>query len=387
MKKLLIIILITLTIVSCKKEEFNSPANRQADNLAVEIPTKKEYQLFLDFDSLKQKTGIEVMSGPIVIDYDNNGKYDIIVNRHNKSRTATSYVYELLNPIVILDSKKIIEITNLWKGGTTSTIADFNGDGFDDIAVMDNGPEFWDLNSNPQKTPLTVYWNNKGTFDGKNTFVKEMTNGCFNINTGDVDKDGKYEIIPMGNQFEDFSYEFNNNQFIKTEITSLKNISHAGAIYGDFNKDGLEDIFSYGFHISGNLSQFKPTIIHSVYNINTLSILDLPNNIYINIMLSGDFDKNGLTDFILIARKQGDGGIPLNNNHYLYYINNLGNNQYKIETNKLPEYLVQSNSSGYPMLYVSKDIDGDGDLDFYNLNSKMNVFFINKNGNFTYGLQ
>jgi hypothetical protein len=386
MKKLLIILII-LTITSCKKEEFNLVANRTADHLAVEPPTKKEYQLFLDFDSLKQKTGIEVMSGPIVVDYDNNGKYDIIVNRHNKNRTANSYTYELLNPVVILDSKKIIEITNLWKGGTTSVVEDFNGDGYKDIAIMDNGPEFWDLNSNPTKTPLTVYWNNKGNFDGSNTFVKEMTNGCFNINTGDVDKDGKFEIIPMGNQFEDFSYEFNDNRFIKTEIPNLKNISHAGAIYGDFNKDGLEDIFSYGFHISGNLSLFKPTIIHGVYGINQLSTLDLPNNIYINIMLSGDFDKNGLTDFILIARKQGDGGIPLDNNHYLYYVNNLGNNQYKIESGKLPEYLNQNNNSGYPMLYVVKDIDSDGDLDFYNLNSKMSIFFINKNGTFNYGLQ
>lgn len=386
MKRLLIILLTILTIVSCKKEEFKTLPNKNPDNLLIQLPTKKEYQLFLNFDSLKQKTGIEVMNGPIVIDFNNNGKYDIIVNRHVSNRTNNSYVYELINPIVILDDKTILEIPNLWKGGTTSTVADFNGDGYDDIAIMDNGPEFWDLNPNPQKTPLTVYWNNKGEFDGKSTIVKEMNNGCFNINTGDVNKNGKFEIIPMGNQFEDFSYEFDGTKFIKTEILNLKNISHTPAIYGDFNKDGLVDIFSYGFHPSGNLSLFKPTIIHSVYGINITNVIDLANDICINIMLSGDFDKDGFVDFIIVCRKQGAGGIPIDNNHYIFYIRNLGNGQYKIESQKLPEYITQNNSNGYPMLYVVKDIDSDGDLDFYNINSKMNIFFINKNGEFSYGL-
>jgi hypothetical protein len=44
-------------------------------------------------------------------------------------------------------------------------------------------------------------------------------------------------------------------------------------------------------------------------------------------------------------------------------------------------------------LYVAKDIDGDGDLDFYNINSDLDAFFINEKGKFKrvnklgYGIQ
>ena len=36
----------------------------------------------------------------------------------------------------------------------------------------------------------------------------------------------------------------------------------------------------------------------------------------------------------------------------------------------------------YKTGYVIKDIDGDGDLDFYNVNSDLNTFFINNKGMF-----
>jgi len=189
MYKVNCLLIVSLFFFSCKKTIEPKPDP---------TPEPKELQLSIAFDSLRVATGNEIANGPFLFDFNGNGRYDIIVNRNRASRTATSYTYELLNPIVILDDKRIVEITNVWKGGTTSAVADFNGDGYKDIAVMDNGPEFWDLNPNPPKTPLRVYWNNRGTFDGSNTFVKEMTNGCFNINSGDVDKDGKFEIIPLG---------------------------------------------------------------------------------------------------------------------------------------------------------------------------------------------
>jgi len=374
MYKVNYLLIVSLFFFSCKKTIEPKPDP---------TPEPKELQLSIAFDSLRVATGNEIANGPFLFDFNGNGRYDIIVNRNRASRTATSYTYELLNPIVILDDKRIVEITNVWKGGTTSAVADFNGDGYKDIAVMDNGPEFWDLNPNPPKTPLRVYWNNRGTFDGSNTFVKEMTNGCFNINSGDVDKDGKFEIIPMGDQLEDFSYEFDGSIFIKTEITHLKNISHTPALYGDFDKNGSIDIFSWAFDISGQLSLAKPTIIHNAASPTSYFRVNLPENYYVNLLLSGDFDKNGFVDFILIGRKQGPGGIPIDANHYLYYIENKGGANYISNTTKLPEYIIPAFNKGYPMLYTVQDFDGDGDLDFYNVNSALNIYFLNNNGNFT----
>jgi hypothetical protein len=167
----------------------------------------------------------------------------------------------------------------------------------------------------------------------------------------------------------------------------MKNISHTPAIYGDFNKDGNADVFAYGYDVSGNgnISVAKPAIISNINSPNNTAVVNLQTDCFINILLDGDFDKNGFTDFIAIVRLQGPGGIPLNNNHYLFYIENKGNNQYVTHTNKLPEFIVPS-FNGYPMAYTSKDIDFDGDPDFYNINSSFNIFYLNNNGVFKEGL-
>ena len=56
-----------------------------------------------------------------------------------------------------------------------------------------------------------------------------------------------------------------------------------------------------------------------------------------------------------------------------------------IDKNKLPEFIIPK--SGYPMMYLAKDIDGDGDIDFYNANSNYKVLFINDGkGNLKNGL-
>ena len=113
MKKLLVILI--LGMLSCKKEIPNIviPAPQTTIVNTITQTKKINYQLFFNFDSLQRVSGYEVMNGPIVIDFDNNGRYDIVVNRRNMSRTQTTYVYEMLNPIVILDNGQIKELPNL----------------------------------------------------------------------------------------------------------------------------------------------------------------------------------------------------------------------------------------------------------------------------------
>lgn len=393
MKKLLGIILI-LTIVSCQKDIV-----RIQPTPTVEIPSKIDtnkitidtnklsivnYQLTLSFDSLS-KIGYDV-SAPIIIDYDNNGRYDMIINRRKSSRTATTYSYEMLNPVVVLDNKTILEITNLWKGGTTADANDFNGDGYIDIVVMDTGPEYWDLHGNPQKTPLTVYWNNKGKFDGQNTIVKEMTSGCFCISSVDANKNGKCEIIPMDEQNVDFKYEFNGKSFDKIKITNLPNISHSPMLFRDFDRDSNIDVFSFGFSNGQNINFSKPAIILGFNFVSPqINYLPLPKGIVINSAVAADFKGNGLNDIICVGLNQGEGGMVLERKHYIFYFENMGNGVFVLNKNKLPEFIIPQN--GYPMLYLAKDIDNDGDIDFYNMNSTFNFYYLNSKGDFKNGLQ
>lgn len=377
--KRIIILLITIALASCEKEIVEPVVNKP-----IEI-IKPKPQLAFDFDSLQRATGYEVMNGPIVIDYDNNGRYDLIVNRRNMSRTQTTYIYEMLNPIVILDNGSIKELTNLWKGGVTSAVGDFNGDGLDDIAIMDNGPEYWDLNSNPTKTPLTVYWNSKQSFNGSNTIVTPLTNGCFNIGILDSDKDGAFELMPMGIDGGDFRYKFNGKSFDKIEIKGIPNISSAPSIFEDFDKNGTLDVFSFGYSAGRTMEFAVPVIITNALSNPIVEYIPLPKGYNINTAVIADFKGNGLKDIIFVCQKEGDGGVVLERKHYIYYYENLGNGKFILNTTKLPQYIIPN--SGYPMQYMAKDYDGDGDVDFYNMNLKFKLLFLNNKGIFTNGLQ
>ena len=390
MKKITTILLLLL-LISCNSdlvipiEEEERIQNKLSESVEKEKIIQNitsNPQLAFDFDSLRIVSGHEVMNGPIIIDFNNNGRYDLIVNRRNMSRTETTYVYELLNPIVILDNGNVIEITNLWKGGTIADANDFNGDGYVDIVVMDNGPEYWDLHGNPQKTPLTVYWNNKGVFDGRHTIVKEMKFGCFALSSVDSDKNGKYEIIPMDEQNVDFKYEFNGKSFDKIKITNLPNISHSPLLFKDFNKDGNMDVFSFGFSNGQNINFSKPATILGFNSISpTINYLNIPNGMAINSAVVADFKGNGLNDIICVALHQGPGGEVLENKHYIFYFENMGDGTFNLNRNKLPEFLIPKR--GYPMLYLAKDIDNDGDIDFYNMNLNFKFVLLNNNGTFT----
>ena len=389
MKKLLVILVITI-LTSCSKElpiqisNIESVVIKDTQKVVIKDTQKvNELLLTIDFDSLAQK-GYMVGASPMVVDFDNNGKYDIIVNRWVSSRTATTYSYELKDPFVILDNKTILELTGFWKGGTTSGVGDFNGDGFNDIVVMDNGPEYWDLNPNPIKIPLTVYWNIKGKFDGSNTIVTPMHNGCFSINIF-RNKDGFDEIIPMQNPNEDFRYRFNGKTFDEIEIKNVPNISHTSSLYSDYDNNGTMDVFVFQYSAGAPIQNARPALILNVFENPIVKYFDIPKEKRFTIGVTADFKKNGLKDIILIARVLSGDGPPIDKKHYLYYLENMGNGEFVFNTKKLPETITPY-TNVYPMFYVADDINKDGYIDFYNINSHMNLYFLNNKGDFKNGL-
>ena len=106
MRKIILILATIVALTSCKKDEVYPIVTTGGNTSDVPTIMPDKYissypYLTINYDSLNNHWPV---SQNMIFDFDNNGRYDIIVNRRNMSRTATSYTYELLNPIVILDN-------------------------------------------------------------------------------------------------------------------------------------------------------------------------------------------------------------------------------------------------------------------------------------------
>lgn len=362
MKRLLVILI--LGMLGCKKD---LPIQIQTINKIVDTIPIVQFKEFTFSGLSVNHMGYDI-NAPIFIDYDGNGKLDMILSQRKQQRIGNIYTYDLLNPIVILENGQKEEIKNLWKGGYPVATGDFNGDGFMDVVEMDNGPEYWDLNPLPYKTPLTVYWGNKMGLTAEKTIVDStiLTYNVFGMNTGDIDADGKDEIFrydPDNNY-----YKYVDGKFIKVKSKSQQQISALDYV-GDLNNDQKSDGIEYKWG--------KITILFDLLNYtNQKIVLNLPDSMGVDkVIVSSFFGKK---DIILICQKQPDASsAPIEHRHYFLYYKNENNN-FILDESMLPKY-VEYKYSGNPT-YLAKDYDKDGDIDFYNANIDTDAIFINQNG-------
>ena len=125
------------------------------------------------------------------------------------------------------------EILNADKIYTTLSvsIADLNGDYYDDITVLDKGVYL--------KTYL-----NTGNLNGflSDSIGKTFEKPAWTINTGDFNNDGRSEIYTCGAQTFGNLYAFNDTTYVL--IDELKNVSYAqNSNIVDINNDGFLDLF------------------------------------------------------------------------------------------------------------------------------------------------
>jgi hypothetical protein len=378
MRMIKTLILILTLITGCSKEDFPNPLLAQQTSVNDGRVVFKE---FITSFSYWNSKGVDI-NAPILIDYNSNGKIDIIVSQRRANRTGNSYTYELLNPILILDDGTKRELTNLWTGGGPVTSGDFNGDGYMDVAEFDNGHEYYDLEFTPDKTDLTIWWNSKNGLTGQSTFVDKILHNSYSITSGDLDGDGKDEIVRMDFPNYDNYFKYDGKQFNKISIQNLPNITNSGLIFNDINGDGKMDAVSSAYG--------SPTIVWNFLNSTHKTKLEIPIGYGINNTIIADFDKDGNKDVIFICQKEDNGGQIFEKAHYYFYYKNT-NGEFKLDSTILPTSIPYS-APNCP-LYVAKDIDGDGDLDFYNINSDLDAFFINEKGKFKrvnklgYGIQ
>lgn len=213
--------------------------------------------------------------------------------------------------------------------------ADFNNDGFQDVAISNtNGA-------------CRLYENN-----GDETFTLKGSSGfdaasAFSIAWGDYNNDG---FIDM------FAGSFANNALYKNngDETFTKDISTAvtepsttvGSAWGDFNNDGFLDLICSGF-LTGQTRLFlrdaaQPNSIVFQKFINE-KINDLSISHY-GVAVS-DFDRNGYVDIGISSFEFEDSGDEITATNTNFYVNNIQTGNWS-QIVLAPTSTTQGNSEG-----------------------------------------
>jgi hypothetical protein len=377
MKNILKVIVSLILLTSCEKEVIVpiNNSNTTTDNsntteLWVDNRMVSTYpHLTILYDSLSKYKQI---SQNALIDFDNNGRYDMITMRHNQSVVGTKINYELLDPYVVMDDGTIKDITNLWKGGSELTSGDFNGDGYKDIAVFDNGPDnLWNIISNPDKTPVTVYWNTRWGFSGEKTIVTAVYDNSFVLVSGKISN--TKDVLILGKPNAQTYYEFDGNAFIMKSFPKMNNMEGNWTMnqhsYEDMDNDGKSDLIYFCVE--------KPKIVFDVFDSikGSFTFEDMPVGYLSARAMTGDFRKVGRKDVIFIAQRVNvDNHFVLENKHYYFYYENNGNGTFTLNKEIMPVDGTPYKTFGLPNFVVA-DCNFDGYLDLFNVNASMNAFF------------
>nr|WP_319998176.1 FG-GAP-like repeat-containing protein [uncultured Draconibacterium sp.] len=240
------------------------------------------YTDFYDFYENFQKNRSENSS-----DFDGDGFNDFaVIDKINKSWSLYSFTPSS-NNVSFLNNNRSGTVTS-W--GDEFQIADFNGDGKADIWTFDSsGMKVYSYNGS---TMNQIY---SGSYPNKNHLFK----------LGDFNGDGKTDIFVYGSG----SYEWSQWQFrlstgtglIAKYFTKKKTDLKSDVVYtGDFNGDGRTDILALSKNSSNNPRQY--------YFITRPNATDMTSEYYERSEYNkdyqftlGDYDGNGKTDIIVTS--------------------------------------------------------------------------------------
>ena len=247
------------------------------------------------------------------------------------------------------------------RSGGCVGIADMDGDGYDDLILLD------------QSKNLSIdYQNANGTYTSY-SYGSVSNSSQWGMAVGDVDNDGHKDFVSGGNGDGVHFVEIS-SRGVYTPVVSLNNGSMfmQGMNMMDINNDGDLDVFGCHDNAANRiwLNNGSGSLSYNDYiNFATTPSSDMSGN-YGSTWT--DFDNDGDIDLYITKCRQGVNDPNDVRRWNRLFVNN-GSNVY---TDQAPAYGVQNREQSWASDFA--DIDNDGDLDLITANHSTTIqLFLN----------
>lgn len=258
-----------------------------------------------------------------IVDIDNDGDHDFVIG------TAIGDIFIFENQGNFKFKKYLVGENALTDRG--AVIIDVDGDGLLDIVAG------------------ATWFKNSGDFNKK--FIRYENGGiyAYDMIKGDINSDGKEEIIAMSSQEGLFWYDFAKNPYkkwIRNRIDDGITCGIYPAGLGDINKDGKIDIVRSNVWYENQLEDGKKWIPHKTISyVNILGKFAYSSRVYVV-----DMDGDGTMDII-----QSEANIPNGKIGWHRNKDRKGANWFTIN--------IAENTKQDMICMCVDDFDNDGDLD------------------------
>jgi hypothetical protein len=305
-------------------------------------------------------------SGTVTLDINNDGNLDVIA-----FNGFSQGIYEYLNT-----GDGSLKLQTTYQAAVADlqdmVVADFNHDGYADLAVLTNAP------SGSRGTLHILFNNHAGGFTAGPTM---STSGLGQMTVGDYDGDGAADLAVTSTQSTYLYFGDNTGNFTEVNATTAH---HPLAYLMDINGDGKSDLVGVapGGSSNGMLTYHRDVWVLYGNSFRNIIEQSIPLNGYAVPWTWGpsapdkspsvdvaDFNGDGLTDFAIVEAQNPDGSgtrtLAVKLNQLNYYA---------------PETNVYSSSDldfGVAAIRATDSLKPDLLVDTFDGTSHTNHFFVN----------
>jgi hypothetical protein len=355
--------------------DFNNDGNLDLFIPAGQSHTEKEniYIYLNDGADLNGRSRIELPAAGaidgLLADFNKDGYDDLAVIHYSDSYFKRIPVWIYLGSENGYSIDNRVELPSAW--GSAIAAGDFNNDSWIDIAIASQYYQYSeDINEESRKS--FIYWNSENGLDPKNNFpITFNKRGVVQLAVGDIDNDGINDLTAM-NYDSTYLFLSSRNAFSNIHNVIPINIKANAASIGNVDDDGRSDV---AFSTSKGIK-----IVKSIYN----GRVNLSNSVLLPVSKSSDvvlidLNKDNLDD-VVTANFSTTGGATWTDSPVFY---SDGKDFTQKGTTKLPTLGAKA--------VTSADLNGDEYpeiiFSFFQITNQKNLLsyiYWNDKGKFTF---